>query len=266
MTFNIGQVELIGELIRIPLDELVEDVAVDPSHVRDLARSIKDNGQLVPIVVWKEKGRIVDGFHRLSALRQTGVEDALCLSYSCNEEVFWNLRILSAVTHRSVSFARVTEWVETAFSQTPWRDKLRAEEAFARGRQGVAPRSSLTPEERKDLAIWVEEKSRLWNLPIARIRDMLKIANVAGPTLTREVRDESKSGAITRSVLRAVVTQIPRQDLREGIVQKVKNEGLTLRDTEALVRQVKEASTEQRREELVQTKYQYCQALLLHLH
>src|SRR3989344_3310634 len=187
---SIGQVELSGELIRIPLGELVEDVAVEPSHVRELVQSIQDNGQLVTIVVWKEEGRIIDGFHRLTALREAVQENALCLSYSCDEEAFWNLRILSASTHRAVSFARVTEWAETAFSKTPWRDKIRAEEAFARGRRGPAPRGGLTPQERRELAQWVEEKSRIWNIPAPKIRDMLKIANLAGPTLAREVRDE----------------------------------------------------------------------------
>jgi ParB-like chromosome segregation protein Spo0J len=256
VTSSIGQIELNGELIRIPLNELVEDVAVDLSHVRELAQSIKDNGQLVPIVVWEEEGRIIDGFHRLSALRQAGSDKALCISYSCDEEAFWNLRILSDSTHRSVSFARVVEWVELAFSKTPWRDKVRAEEAFTRGRRGATPRGGLTIEERKELGQWVGEKSRLWNIPVMRIREMLKIANIAGPTLTRQVRDEQKPGALTQSILRAVVTQLPRQDLREAVVQKVRDEKLTLRDTEGLVEQVSEASTEQRREELVQLTYQ----------
>lgn len=64
---SIDRVEL-----RIPLTQLVHDVSVERGHVVMLKSSIQQVGQLSPILVWEQGNNIIDGFHRVEALRELG--------------------------------------------------------------------------------------------------------------------------------------------------------------------------------------------------
>ena len=54
----------------LPIADLVSDVAVDPVHVRELADSMMTAGQLSPVIVRERSLEIIDGFHRVAALKR----------------------------------------------------------------------------------------------------------------------------------------------------------------------------------------------------
>lgn len=252
---KIGDIDLKGELVEVSVDELIEDVPVNEEHVRYLMNSLKEEGQISPILVWQEGKRVFDGFHRLSAVKRLGWKVILCLIYSCDEKKFWDLRITSAVSHKTVHFARVIEWVQLAFQETDWGKKMNPSQAFGIGQRGAGARVSLSPEERKALTAWVYEKSRQWRIEPNRIREMLQIAEISVPTLIKDVREDGKPGVVTPSIMAAIARSFPRRDIQTAIVQKVKNEKLILKDINTLLERLAEAETEQDRERILRTVY-----------
>lgn len=248
---EIGKIAIQGELKMVPVDDLVEDVPVDGIHVENLRKTLITDGQISPLVVWLEHHLVIDGFHRLRAMKLAGITEALCLLYSCSEETFWHLRILNARMHRSVSFARIVEWVQKSFLITQWADRMGAEEAFRMGRRGAAPSVALTPEEREALTAWVRQKAAQWNLAPERVSDMLKIRRYTSLPLLREVRDQSTPGAVTEQKLRAVVTRVREPMLQSALVEKIKAERLSLREVEELSAKIAEAKTEEEKARLL---------------
>lgn len=251
---KVGQIELKGDIVEIPIEQLVEDVPVNERHVKELCESLKTVGQISPLVVWSKEYRLIDGFHRAGGMKLIGMQYATCIVYDCDEETFWNLRILNAVTHRSVHFSRIVEWVNKAFAGTHWAEKMRVAEAFSIGNRGAAVHIPLTPKERGELTTWVIEKSRLWNLSPKKIRDMLKLAQLADSKLIDAVRDESVPGSFTRSMLELVV-KIPQTDLQRALLTKVRTEKLSLKDVSDLVTKVLKVKTLVERERLLQSVY-----------
>ena len=68
----------------VPVSELSEDVPVLNATVEELARSIAAVGQLNPVIV-DQQGRIIDGFHRIAALRKLGHSDAKAIVADLDE-------------------------------------------------------------------------------------------------------------------------------------------------------------------------------------
>ncbi|NPA04955.1 MAG: ParB N-terminal domain-containing protein [Crenarchaeota archaeon] len=67
-----------GFLYRLaPIEELIPHEQVDPHHVKELAEDIASRGLVLrPIIVDGESGLVIDGHHRLEALRLLGARRA----------------------------------------------------------------------------------------------------------------------------------------------------------------------------------------------
>ena len=59
----------------LPIADLISDVPVDPVHARELADSIKSKGQLAPVIIRDGTKEVIDGFHRIAALKELGFKD-----------------------------------------------------------------------------------------------------------------------------------------------------------------------------------------------
>ena len=70
--------------ISLPIEELVSDVPVDPLHTRELADSIMSKGQLAPVIVREETKEVIDGFHRIAAMKELGFNEAECVVTPCD--------------------------------------------------------------------------------------------------------------------------------------------------------------------------------------
>ena len=254
---QIGKVKVQGDIVMVPLEKLVEDVPVNENHVRNLAENIKQEGQATPLLVWAQENRVIDGFHRVRAMKRIGLKEAVCILYSCDDEQFWRLRILSAASHHTVHYSRVVQWIRMAFNKTKWGQMISADEALRVGKRGAALRQKMTPADRNELTQWLEEKSREWNMPIARLVRYIQLARrVQVPGLIALVRDDREAGAFTQRKLEAIVTKLSRADLQQAVSQKARVEKLTHRDVEDLVKQVANARSESLREKLLQIPYQ----------
>ena len=92
---------------------LVEDYTlypraqVDAQHVREMVESLKAGGVLPPIIVDRATMRVVDGFHRLAALRRVYGADAeipvVLNSYVSEADIFESAMRLNAAHGRNLT-------------------------------------------------------------------------------------------------------------------------------------------------------------------
>lgn len=201
----------------LPISKLVSDVAVDPVHVRELADSIKVSGPISPVLVREESLDLIDGFHRVAAMKELGFDRVECIITPCDQATFWDLRIMSATLHKTVTFARAVDWIEEAFVTSPWKDKHKSAKSLFQGvRQGYVT---------GDAKSWVEMKAQKWGLEVRTIENWL----VANQKLATELHEEIKSASIARRREPSHYVEVAmelgsRPDLQKRVLDKVEAE------------------------------------------
>lgn len=219
----------------LPIDRLVNDVAVDLVHVRELADSIKVSGPISPVMVRQESYELIDGFHRVAAMRELGFDSVECITTPCDDEAFWDLRIMSASLHKSVAFARAVDWVEESFRASPWASQYKsAYSLFASSRLNELPDAANS---------WVAEKSQKWGLAPRTVEGWLYTKQSLAPEVLQEATQPRDTGAgLSFTHFRQIASELPnRPELQKQVVEKARTEGLSSTQTEAVARAVKHA-------------------------
>lgn len=256
---DIDRVEL-----KIPLKEIAHEVPVDRAHVRTLAESIKQSGQLSPLLIWTQRNQVIDGFHRVEALKLVGADIALCDLIDCSAEEFRDARITSAVMHKGVSFTRIVMWGREAFNTTPWASRIGGAEAFHLDRsiqhpQGYrrALRLGLSQDELQELLGWVKQKSSVWGLKPEQIANILDLANITAPSLIPLVgpRHQAREEVLTRPMLRSIVSQIPDHEAQEALAHKAIAEKLNEAEVRRLVVAYANTQSPEKRQSLLSTSW-----------
>ena len=219
----------------LTIDHLVNDVAVDPVHVRELADSIKVSGPISPVMVRDESYELIDGFHRVAAMKELGFDRVECIVTDCDHETFWDLRIMSASLHKAVTFSRAVDWVEECFSRSNLKDSYRnAHSLFSTVRQG---------ESTQEARAWVENKCQKWGLSVQTIENWLYTKRNLEPSLLEEARNSATAEeSLPFSHYRGVAETIPnRPELQRQVIDKAKTEGLSGTQTREVARAVSQA-------------------------
>ena len=236
--------------MEIPVERLKHDIPVDEAHVQRLAASIKERGQLAPVIIARHNAGVIDGFHRLAALRSLGSKVARCEQVECTPEQFLDARIISASMHKGVSFARVTLWVNEQFEATEWSEKLTAAQAFkisGKMPNGFsskafeqAMRAGLDRDAIYEVIGWIKAKSAIWGLTPEQIANILGLAESASPALWSliRIRKHNREEVLTRPMLAAIAKAIPDHGLQEAVAKKAMAEKLTEKETTRLVADV----------------------------
>lgn len=250
--------------VQIPLDELRHNVPVDKDHVRMLARSIEQFGQLAPILLRFNNKDIIDGFHRTEALRLIGARTAETNLIDCTTDEFRDARITSAVLHKGVTFPRVVMWTREVFDYTPWASKMRGAEAFHLDQAAQHPkpyrralRRGLTAEEIQEITSWVRDKSATWGLSPEKIARMLNLADLTAPSLIPLVGSKSDEGniALTTTMLRSLVKVVPDHQAQEAIVNKTMAEKLNKGEVSRLINSFARSQTPEEQQKVLSTSW-----------
>lgn len=268
----LSQVEVViereGGIIEayVPIDIInQEDVAVDQSHVVELAESIKQEsqknqttGQLTPVLLGhlpgEDKLRIIDGFHRVPAVKMTGNSQVYAtVKTDCTFEDITDLRIVAAKSHKKVKFSRIVEWVEEAWATTPWADRVEVGSAFvlallnnSGGRTG-SNGNRLSPNEIVAVKEWVHRKCGQWDVSVNYVDRYLRTARTADPELVRVARERTsghKLEEVTPKHLEQIARHLPNEYMLQNIVARAAvNNTLTVPQTQALSLAVAKAPT-----------------------
>lgn len=206
--------------ISLPMEELVSDVAVDPLHIRELADSIKGKGQLAPVIIREETKEVIDGFHRIAALKELGFRDVECVVTPCDDDTFWDFRIISASLHKAVTFARAVEWIEQVFNISPWKAKYSSGYSlFHQVRVGEAP---------QDAKEWATRKAKVWGLSTATIENWLYARKGMDSKLFEEIKSSPLKERVTPSHYIEIARALPeKHELQRQLMEKVEREDLS---------------------------------------
>lgn len=228
----------------VPLSQLKSDVAVDEVHVRELEDSIKAMGQVQPLLIRENDLSIMDGFHRAKAMEGLGFEKAEAILWDCRPEEFWDLRIMSAVLHKNVTFARAVDWIEVSFATSPIASKHKsAYLAFHAVRAGFA---------KPDVREWVYEKARKWGLAVSTIEGWLQTKGVLAPELYSEAKGITSEEGLSLKHYQQIARSLPTNvELQRVVLDKVKREGLTSDQTRDLAKAIRHADDERERQTIL---------------
>lgn len=239
-----------------------EAVPVDLQHVRDLIASMqkeeaggKSNGQLSPLLLGEVQGSngfyLLDGFHRNAALKTLGKTEAFTtIRLGCTMEDIVDLRIISAVSHKTVKFTRIIEWAQDAWNLSPWHDKIKLTQAFflrfARGMTGA--RIGLDKEEAEKVKKWVDKKTKEWGINAPTLYQHLLTAQIADPDLLKSVRLRSggtqKLEFLTPNHLAVIARLLPnRYELQQLVAEEIVRSQLHVSQGKKLAIAVSQANT-----------------------
>lgn len=250
----------------VPIDLVnQEEVAVDQAHVLELAESIRQQsktheitGQLSPVLLGQlpdqDKFVIIDGFHRVPAVKLAGSEIVYAtIKTSCTPEDVIDLRIVAANSHKKVKFARIVEWVDEAWQTTPWAGRADVSQAFVmtflnsagtgKGKIG----NGLTKEDVQEIRGWVRQKCEQWDVNPVSVDKYLRTARQADPELVKAARERTsghKLEVVTPMHLSQIVRHLPNDYTIQDIVarQAVANT-LTVAQTQSLSLAISKAKT-----------------------
>ena len=220
----------------LPIDRLVSDVAVDPVHVRELADSIMSKGQLAPVIIREETKEVIDGFHRIAAMKELGFDRVEGVLTPCDDEGFWDFRIIQASLHKNVTFARAIDWIDRVFQLSPWTERYKsAYTLFNSIRQGDAP---------KDVVDWGGTKAKVWGLAPATIENWMRTKATLEPSLLEEVKKGGDTLAPTDTYVELAKTLPKRPELHKSVIEKAVREDLSSKEVREISRALRQAEDE----------------------
>lgn len=223
------------QYISLPIGELVSDVPVDPVHVRELADSIMGKGQLAPVIIREETKEVIDGFHRIAAMKELGFNQVEGVLTPCDDEGFWDFRIIQASLHKNVTFARAIDWMDKVFELSPWKERYKnAHILFERVEAKSAP---------QEVQEWAGRKAKVWGLAVGTISQWLETKEKLRPELLEEAK---KGGKAPFTDYREVARNLPsRPELQEPLLSKTSKEDLTPTQIRTVAQALKRAEDEE---------------------
>lgn len=233
------------QYVSLPIEELVSDVPIDPVHAKELADSIMSKGQLAPVIIREETKEVIDGFHRIAAMKELGFDRVECVLTPCDDEGFWDFRIIQASLHKNVTFARAVDWIEKIFEMS----SLRKHWEHGGGREYKSAYSLFAaynrenpPQEARE---WVETKSRMWGLAPRTIENWLYMKQTLAPEVLKEATLPVE-GKVGLGLYEAVATSLPtKPELQKRVIEKAKAEDLSSKDVRTLAQALRRAEDEE---------------------
>lgn len=227
--------------VGLPIAELVSDVPVDPVHTRELADSIMSKGQLAPVIIREESREVIDGFHRIAAMKELGFNEVECVLTPCDDEGFWDFRIIQASLHKNITFARAIDWMDKVFGLSSWTNRYKnAHILFEKVRDKSAP---------QEVQEWAEKKAKTWGLSVTVISEWLETKEKLQP----EALDEAKRGG--RAPLthyREVAHTLPTMpELHKPLIEKAIKEELTQPQIKTVAQALKRAEDEEEKQSIL---------------
>lgn len=173
--------------------ELVIDLPIDEAKVNEYMESLSEHGLIQPITVHLQDNRIIDGFHRVVAAVRLGWLQIDAFVRDCDDEAFWNARIISARQHHKIEDERLVAWIFECWKQTKWYVPVKPDDegllpraysstnlditllekvwtVFRLKSKGVSHNDTRPPLTTEDVELreWLESHAKQWGMPVAQ--------------------------------------------------------------------------------------------------
>lgn len=223
------------QYITLPIKDLVSDVAVDLTHTKELADSIMSKGQLAPVIIREKTKEVIDGFHRIAAMKELGFNQVECVLTPCDDEGFWDFRIIQASLHKNVTFARAVDWMDKVFGLSPWTNRYKNTHIlFEKVRDKSAP---------QEVQEWAEKKAKTWGLSVTVISEWLETKEKLQPEVLEEAK---RGGRAPLTHYREVAHTLPtKPGLHKPLIEKAIKEDLTQPQIRTVAQALRRAEDEE---------------------
>lgn len=221
----------------LSIKELVSEVAVDPVHTKELADSIMSRGQLAPVIIREDTKEVIDGFHRIAAMKELGFDQVECVVTPCDDESFWDFRIIQASLHKNITFSRAVDWVDKVFHLSPWTERYKnARSLFSSVSGNTAP---------KEVEDWAVIKAKVWGLAPSTIASWLYTKESLEPSLLKEVKKGTGTRVPTDTYIE-VASKLPtRPELQRPVIEKAAKEDLSSKQVREVAQAIRRAEDEE---------------------
>lgn len=179
-----------SQYMKVNPNELVIDLPIDRAKVTELMESIKAYGLLQSPNIWLKEMRIIDGFHRVVACQCLGLPEIDCIVTECDEEAFWDARIIAARPHATISNQRLAVWVLDSWKSSQWYrtidrnlvqdtiDRLVHVHIHSENPEIIALAESIWGASEEAFA-WFDEKAKKWGVDPWKILESLGFGYIA---------------------------------------------------------------------------------------
>ncbi len=227
----------------LPIDRVDNtDVPIDEGKLDDLIADMRAQGERhggtgqksptrISFVDGEQLGRIVDGFHRFTALKSLGHSVVYSTVEVLPLDELLDERIRNANVHDNVRFARTAEWMNEAWELHPLSDVVPITSAFQMAHfedyKGV--NYNLTLEDVESCAAWAQQKAEVWGSTPSSLYQVLKSARDVAPELVHNVRPararvRPDTINLSPAIVNAFSAKIPEEfDVQRAIAQAVKD-------------------------------------------
>lgn len=257
----------------IPMD-LVDhmDVPVDADKLGGLIDEFKiikatkgGTGQKTAVrmgyVPGEDTFRIVDGFHRYTALHQGESDTIFSTVEVMTLEDLLDDRIRNANVHDSIKFARTAEWMGEVWGINPLSKKITITSAFtlAFAPTMTGERLGLTAQEAEEAKNWAKAKAKIWGSSVATIYSTLHTKDNVDAKIIHEVRSGTKGtkakssseaekevSPLVQSVAKRMGEVLPKKfEMQKLIADAMKAHKLSIAEVSKLMTEVKDMQPEE---------------------
>ena len=138
----------------------------------------------------------------------------------CDDEGFWDFRIIQASLHKNVTFARAIDWIDRVFQLSPWTGRYKSAHTLFEAATRNRPESTAP----KEVIEWAEQKAKVWGLSPSTIAQWLETKEKLAP----ELLDEAKKGRRPFTHYREVAQTLPtKPELHKPLIEKAEREELS---------------------------------------
>lgn len=170
---------------KVNVNDLVIDMPLDEANVARMAKIMDSDGQTIPIIIWLNDFRIIDGFHRVAAAKRLGWDEIFCNVEDCTEEDFWDRRVVFSRPHHTLTDERLSIWISECWNATDWCQEgilTEVKEAVWDIHKRIIhpaidghslPLISKLPPLQAEIYAWLRAKVERWNVSVYKLYEVL---------------------------------------------------------------------------------------------
>ncbi len=253
---------------RVPVDEIRKEEVINEAHALAMGQTIMHGqwGQTQPLLICaflsadgtKLVRDTLDGYHRLHGIeivcKRDDIKPPLIKTntmFGLTRAEILEQKIMAATAIKSIKFARIANWMQEVWGETPWVELMTVSKAFSLTFSDSSGRNLVGNEEMTEtIKLWIRNMTAKYGGDIGTLAQQLRIVESANPDLVRLVRIggsfEKGRMSLTLNAFEAIVMKFPGEsnwDLQAEIANLAEKESLSNVQLRLLLAELKHKKT-----------------------